>query len=313
MSSVRIAAASCAVLLLVMASGATAGGSGPTLYVNCGGKAGFTTIGSALKALQYSEGHGPSTITVSGACHENVLIQSLDRLTLNAVNGASISDASGGNLDVIGIQDSRDVSVNGFTVYAGSGPNANGIDCFEYSLCRLSGNVVQGAGLGGVAALGASNLTLDGDTLQNNGGVGLLLRTGSTVRSGGQGRAMIARNNGQGINMARGTVAAIAVVITNNSDVGALAQFNSTMDLTGSISGNGSAGVLVREASASRLAATISGNGGPGVQIQDLSMVTFVSGTVTGNGGGTDVICNPQYSATRGVASTGAITNCVEP
>jgi hypothetical protein len=85
------------------------------------------------------------------------------------------------------------------------------------------------------------------------------------------------------------------------------------MDLTGSISGNGSAGVLIREASAARLAATISGNTGPGVLIQDLSMVTFNGGTVTGNGGGTDVVCSPQYSATRGVAATGAITNCVEP
>jgi hypothetical protein len=31
-------------------------------------------------------------------------------------------------------------------------------------------------------------------------------------------------------------------------------------------------------------------------------MVTFNGGTVTGSGGGIDVACNPQYSATRGVA-----------
>lgn len=285
-----------------------------TLYVNCSGKVGLTSIGAALKALQYSEGHGSSTINVSGACHENLVIQSLDRLTLNAINGASVSDASGGSLDVILIQDSRDVSVNGFTIYAGSGANANGVDCSEYSLCRLSGNVIQGAGNGGVAVFGVSNATLDGDTLQNNGSAGLLVRTGSTVRSGGQGRPITARNNSQGINLARDTIAAIAVVITNNSNVGALAQFNSTMDLTGSISGNGSAGVLIREASVARLGATISGNVGPGVLIQDLSMVTFTGGTVTGNNSeGTDVVCNPQYSATRGVADTGAKTNCVEP
>jgi hypothetical protein len=197
-------------------------------------------------------------------------------------------------MDVILIQDSRDVSVNGFTIYAGSGPNANGIDCSEYSLCRLSGNVVQGAGNGGVAVFAASNVTLDGDTLQNNISAGLLVRTGSTVRSGGQGRPITARNNGQGINMARDTVAAIAVVITNNSNVGALAQFNSTMDLTGSISGNGGAGVLVREASAARLAATVSGNTGPGVVIQDLSMVTF-------NG---DAVAAPEASSARRMRSS---------
>ena len=85
------------------------------------------------------------------------------------------------------------------------------------------------------------------------------------------------------------------------------------MDLSGSVTGNGSAGVLVREASVARLNATVSGNGGPGVLIQDLSMVTFNGGTIAGNGGGTDVVCDPQYSATRGVADTGAVTNCVEP
>ena len=285
-----------------------------TLYVSCGGKTGFSSIGAALKALQYSEGHGANTINVSGSCHENVVIQSLDRLTLNAINGASVSDASGGSLDVILIQDSRDVSVNGFTINAGSGPNANGIDCSEYSLCRLSGNVIQGAaGDSGVAVFAASNATLDGDTLQNNG-IGLLVRTGSTVRSGGQGRPITAQNNGQGINIARNATVAIAVVITNSSNVGARARFHSTMDLSGSISGSGSAGVYISEASSAWLGATISANAGPGVLIQDLSMVTFTGGTVTGNGGGADVVCNPQFSATRGVGATGAIApSCNEP
>jgi hypothetical protein len=296
------------VVLIVAASTVRA----TTLSVNCAAKDGLHSIGAALKVLQNGEGHEPSTVNVSGACHENLVIQSLDRLTLNAVNGACVSDASGGTLDVILIQDSRDVSVNGFTINAGAGSSANGVDCSEYSLCRLSGNLVQGAGNGGVAVFGASNATLDGDTLQSNG-IGLLVRTGSTVRSGGQGRPITAQNNGQGINLARDATAAIAVVISNNSNVGALAQFNSTMDLTGSISGNGSAGVLIREASAARLGATISGNTGPGVLIQDLSMVTFTGGTVTGNGGGTDVVCSPQYSATRGVADTHPTTNCNEP
>jgi hypothetical protein len=284
-----------------------------TLYVNCGGKVGLTSIGAALKALQYSEGHGSSTINVSGACHENVVIQSLDRLTLNAINGASVSDASGGSLDVILIQDSRDVSVNGFTIHAGSGPNANGIDCSEYSLCRLSGNVIQGAGNGGVAVFAMSNATLDGDTLQSNGFAGLLVRSGSTVRSGGQSRTITIRGNFKGISVGRDALVVLGVDIENNSNIGAQAQFNSTMDLTGTISGNQGFGVYILEASVVRLSANITANGPGGVLIQDLSMVTFLGGNVTGNGGGTDVVCNPQYSATRGVADTGAITNCVEP
>jgi len=43
-----------------------------TLNVHCGGSGGLNSIGAALKALKYSESNGPSTINVSGACHENV-------------------------------------------------------------------------------------------------------------------------------------------------------------------------------------------------------------------------------------------------
>src|SRR5215470_10817229 len=122
-------------LLLLMFAGNV---GAATLYVNCGAKEGLHSIGAALKVLQYVP--GPSTINVSGACHENVVIQSLDRLMLSAAPGASINDPSGGNLDVIDILDSRDVSVNNFTISGG----AYGISCSDRSLCRLNGNSVQG-------------------------------------------------------------------------------------------------------------------------------------------------------------------------
>ena len=104
-------------LLLLLGSTANAA----TLWVNCGARSGLTSINAALKALQYSESRGSATINVSGVCKENVVIQSLDRLTLTAVNGASVSDASGGKLDVISIFDSRDVAINGFAIGAGAG------------------------------------------------------------------------------------------------------------------------------------------------------------------------------------------------
>src|SRR6516225_361325 len=118
-----------------------------TLNVNCAAKEGLHSIGAALRVLQNGEGHSSSTINVSGACRENVVIQSLDRVTLTAVNGASVSDASGGKLDVIDIFDSRDVSINGFTVNAAwdGVSSANGISCGDWSSCRLSGNLIQGA------------------------------------------------------------------------------------------------------------------------------------------------------------------------
>ena len=164
MSRFRIGASLCLSVLLLMSVGAVRAAA---LSVNCGGKGALSSIGGALKVLQNVP--GPNTINVSGACHENVVIQSVDRLTLNAVNGASVTDASGGTLDVINIEDSRDVAVNGFTVNAGSGNGINGITCGDFSLCRLSGNVIQGATQGvGFGVFGGAEASVDGDTFQNN-------------------------------------------------------------------------------------------------------------------------------------------------
>jgi hypothetical protein len=302
-------------LLLFMAAGAV---NAATLHVNCGGKAGLTSIGGALKELQYSESHGPNTINVSGACHENVVIQSVDRLTLNAVNHASVSDASGGKQDVIAVFDSRDVAINGFTINAGSDgvTTTNGISCNDWSACRLALNVIQGAGSGGgFAVYQASEATVDGDTFQNNG-VGLIVHSGTRVRPGGQSRPIISRTNGQGIHVVREAFVFLLATVDNNSAQGVIVGFHSTLDLTGSISHNGDVGADVRESSAARfLSSTITNNGGPGVVVEDLSMATFGGSTVTGNGGGTDVVCAPQFSATRGALTDigGGVTNCAEP
>ena len=280
-----------------------------TLSVNCGGKTGFASIGAALKAAQFA---GPTTINVSGACHENVVIQSLDRLTLNAVNGASVTDASGGALDVISIQDSRDVVIHGFTINAGVGENANGVNCGDFSICRLSHNVIQGATAStGISVFGQAQATLDGDTLQNNG-IGLFIRSGGRVST--RVGAFTSRSNNQGINVGRQGFAYVTAVVENNSDAGVVVQWQSLFELlSGSISGNGGAGAIVKQGSFARFpGSTIGGNAGGGVVISDLSMVDFTASTVTGNGG-TDVTCNPQYSATRRVADTGGTTNCVEP
>jgi hypothetical protein len=297
--------------VLLLAFGSTA--QAATLWVSCGAKVGITTIGAALKVVQFA---GPSTINVSGACRENVVVQSLDRVTLNAARGASVSDASGGKLSVIDIEDSRDVAVNGFTINAGSDgvSGANGIVCSDFSTCRFSANVIEGAASGaGLAVFGQSQATLDGDTFQNNGN-GLTVNSGSKVRTGGQGRPFNSRGNTLGIRTARQGFVYVAAIVENNTDRGVLVQFNSTMEFyAGSISHNGGVGAQVREGSVARLSGAITSNGGPGVLIHDLSIVTFDGATVTGNGGGTDVVCNPQYSVTRGVADIGGTTNCVEP
>jgi hypothetical protein len=303
-------------LLLLIGTAAHAA----TLAVHCGSKEGLASIGAALKLLQSPLAIGSNTINVSGACHENVLIQSLDRVTLTAVNGASVSDASGGTLDVISIQDSRDVAVIGFTINAGSDgvSGANGIACGDFSTCRLSGNIIQGATSGaGLSVAGQAGATLDGDTLQNNGS-GLQVLSGSRVasRGPGGGRPFDSRGNVRGVDLRRGAFAYIIAVIENNS-VGVDVRWHSTLELTSSsILGSQTVGALVREGSFARFtASTITGNPGGGVIYSDLSMGDFAGSTVTGNGNGNgmDIACSPQFAATRGVASTGGTTNCVEP
>jgi hypothetical protein len=288
-----------------------------TLRVNCGQHGGLNTIEAALKILASGESPGANTVLVAGHCRENVVIQGMDRLTLTAVGGASVSDASGGTLDVVAISDSRDVAINGFTINAGTGDGINGVSCNDFSTCRLSKNTLQGAtGGGGFAIYSQSEATLDGDTLQNNL-TGLFMRSGTKVRGG----PFTSRNNQQGINIGRQAFAYIEAIVENNSGAGIVVQWQSTLELTADLSsgnpsivtGNGGVGALVTQSSFARFAgSTISGNGGGGVILQDLSMGNFVADTITGNGG-TDIVCSPKYSATRGVADTGGgTTNCVE-
>jgi hypothetical protein len=308
MATTRLLTAFC---LFVTAAAANAF----TLHVNCGAQSGLTSIGAAIKLVQSSEETGPVTILVAGNCRENVVVQSIDRrLTLTAVNNASITDASGGKLDVILVQDSRDVSINGFTINAGADgvSGSSGVNCGDVSVCRLSGNLIQGA-------LDASGLVVgfeaiarvNGDVLQGNGS-GIIVGTTSEV----QGNNFTARNNFFGIELERGQANIAGCTIENNSGDGAFLRGNALLNVNGcSISKNAGNGVSLTDASYARLgSAVISANGGVGVLLMDLSMARFPGATVTGNLGGSDVFCGPQYTATRGaVGMIGVRTNCIEP
>jgi hypothetical protein len=295
----------CAIALLLLVSVGVSV-QAATLSVNCGGKYGLNSITAALKALQSSEeSHGPNTINVSGACHENVVIQSMDHLTLNAINGASITDASGSALDVIDVIDSRDVTITGFSIFGGGG----GITCADGTLCRLTSDTVQGAGNGiGVLTLGQARLTR---VKLNNNDVGLFVDHGGTV----VGDATMQGNN-QGIRMFAGAVIVIAATITQSHDLGVFAFTNATLDCNCVITNNAAGGVLLRQSASARFEPgfTITDNGGPGVRLSELSSALFLGGTATGNAGGTDVLCGPQFTSARGASDIGGgTTNCVEP
>ena len=298
----------CLSLLLLMSAGIV---RAATLSVNCGGKGALSSIGGALKVLLNVP--GPNTINVSGACNENVVIQSLDRLTLNATPGASINDVSGGNLDVIDVLDSRDVSINNFTISGG----ASGVVCLDRSLCRLNGNTIQGASFSGVGVF-FSQADVNGGLLQNNV-TGLSVFHGSEAKAQG----VTIQNNGNGIELRAHVLLNTNSVVTANSAAGIFATHNSTLNCVGcQLTSNGDHGLILRRNSTARIyaGAAITGNTGGGVLLTEESSAYFPNGSgdnVNHNipAGVLDVACGAS-AATAKFATTntgGGSTKCVEP
>jgi len=228
------------IMVFAMALSAYAQGSNPK--VNCNGGGPLSTINGALKLLNPQ---GPNTITVSGTCKENVLIQSFDRLTLIANPGASINDASGGTIPVVDIEDSHSVTLNGFTINGG----ADGIDCSAASVCYLQANTIQSSlGQQGVGVGGGSRAFLNGNTIQNNTLRGLTVNAGAQVFSNsdtfsGNTSAAIVANSGAYL------IATGSSILNNGSD--------------------GSAGIVATDHATLRLiSCTISGNKADGVDLQ---------------------------------------------
>lgn len=297
-------------LLLLLGSAAQAG----TLWVNCGGKVGLNSIGAALKLLQSPFAVAANTINVSGACRENVVIQSMDRLTLTAVKGASINDLSGGNLVTITIDDSRDVAINGFVINGGVG-GADGIDCQDGSVCRLNGNTIQGATNGYGVGVFFSQLFLDGGTLQNNN-TGLGAINGASAKAT---NVIMQNNSANGIEIRTQSFVNTTATITANTSGGVFVHESGTLSCQGcQITGNGGIGLILRRDSSARLynGFAITGNTGGGVLLTEESSAYFPSvGTVTGNTGGIDVFCGSSFTTAKFATTNigGGTTNCVEP
>ena len=304
-------------LIMVFAIALSVYAQGTNLKVNCNGRGSLSTISGALKMLHPEE---PNAITVSGTCNENVVIQSFDRLTLISTTGATINDVSGGLSAVLDIEDSRRVTLQGFTINGG----ADGVICGNSSICYLTANKVQSSvGQEGVFVTNGSHAFLTGNAIQNNTVRGLTANEGSQVFSTND---TFRDNADAGIVANSGVyLAATNSSIQNNGSVGspgiAVGNHSTVRLISCSITGNTLAGVNLGTSSEAEFDAflgpsTVTGNGGSGVTLKDLSFAFFGQGNnITANLGGTDVLCTPQFSATRGALTNigGGTTNCVEP
>jgi hypothetical protein len=317
-------------LLLLMGSTAHAA----TLWVDCGAKNGLNSIGAALRVVQRLEPQGPATINVSGACHENILIQNMDRLTLNALNGASITDASDGSHEVIDVEHSAGFTLNGFTVTATcpsscmNGAGADAISCFIGADCLLINNTISGAGNGaGIGAYPLSKVIVQGGTLLNNydglftNDSGEMFVMGVTVQNNLYG---VFLNHGGSVSIHVGTDGVTPTVITNNAQQGIFTNMGGTVSVhaPADVTNNGADGIYL--ALGSKLfvgggesgAISIYGNAGSGVNLNDISIAQFGGNAhVTGNAA-PNIACNAATVVTAGaIAAAGGIpglpyTNC---
>lgn len=274
--------------------------------VHCGSDS-DNKIGKLLAKLNPDKAH---TIRVSGTCNENLTIVAFQHLILVTEDGASITDASGGTFAVVNVLYTTLFEMVGFTINGGD----SGVVCGANSNCFFADNTFQDSVSGG-AFVFQSRADFIGDVMQNNGGQGLLLQNGSTVSI----FEVSLLNNSTGASAGFGsTLIAIDSTMQGNGNNGLRASFNSTLRLSGNtVSGNGGDGILAFSASVAffEFGNIVSNNGQAGVRIKDLSMVGFLGEDVTGNLGGTDVLCEPQFPATRGALTNinGGSTNCVEP
>ena len=305
----------CALLVVSLSRFAAAGAN---IRVNCGKG---QTIGAAIAKLSVLSLPGPIQITVTGACHENVNVISLDNLTLQAgPSGASITDASGGTLDTVLISDSQRFAMNGFTI--------NGsVDCTGNAVCRTQGNTIQNSLVGWGIRYSRSHGDSVNDVVQTSNGNGFQIVNDSRV-------AMIddtvQNNAANGVVLADDGLLILAnnlttTTITNNGANGIAARAHATVRLeVANITGNGNNGVNLQQDAvlvmdfASPFVNSISGNGNSGVHVGDQSFAVFPddgSAVVAGNLSGTDVVCSGQFPATRGALTniSGGTTNCIEP
>ena len=162
-------------LLLVMGA-ASQYAQAANLSVNCDK---HESISKSLRLLAKTNPQGPNKITVTGDCNENLVVQSMDRLTLITGNGASITDSSSGSSAVVDIEDSHSVTVQGFTLNGGNG----GVNCGSASVCYLTGNTIQDGVGNGVFLSGGSHAFLESNVIQNNGGRGSIVSGGSQMFS----------------------------------------------------------------------------------------------------------------------------------
>jgi hypothetical protein len=233
-----------ALVLTLCAIPATAQGSKFNMNCDKGEK-----INKLLNTIAKPSATPPVTINVSGTCHESVLIQDLDRLTLLARPGAAIIGNAKNVNPAVTVAGSSIVTLQGFLIQSGT----NGVACSENSTCNLNGLTVEGATGAGVIFARSAGI-ISACVIQNNGFRGLQVQNGAKVLVNA---SAIQGNTDAEVAVLSGSELAIVNVTVSQSN-GSLEQIR-----TGNVvTGNTGCGVFLRDLSFARFmdANNVSGN-----------------------------------------------------
>jgi hypothetical protein len=276
---------------LAFAAGATVDCTGAT-------PGAFTSITAALASLPAA---GPNSISVTGTCHENVVMFGRTDLTIfgnptatvvpgNANGHLLVIDASqrvgmqnitfdGGRGALIN-ENSR-VDLTSITIQNSLGIGLTSID----SLVHIADSTVKGSTRSGISVGGGTfyvDSDVTGTTVTNNGRIGISVLTGHLILTGGDGvtpgtQNVISNNGSVGVSIANSAEADISGdnrIIGNQGPFGLEVIHTSTVIMSdGTISSNAGGGVHCGETSHCEWAGatTIDSNGKGGIEITDHS------------------------------------------
>jgi parallel beta helix pectate lyase-like protein len=279
--------------------------SKPSVRVDCGNPAAkVRTIADGLATIGDER---PATLLVSGTCRENVLVQGLDHVTVQGNPTATIDGGADPSLVAVTISDSRSIQLTSLAVTGGG----IGVACVVQSLCRLTQVTVQNSLGTGVSVGVRSEANIDDSVIQNSAGAGLSVRGGT----GNLGDVTIAGNAASGVqlDLGGGFLAVSGGSISGNGGNGITAIAANFVFLGGAtVSDNAGDGVALQAGSTANLRGSeISGNAGHQVRIGDLSSAVFGNFNAVFGTTSPDVVCDPVFSATRGLSGlSGTTTNC---
>ncbi len=291
---------------LAFADGATVDCSGAT-------PGAFTTITAALASLPAA---GPNSITVTGTCHENVVMAGRTDLNISGNPTATVVPGNA-NGHLLAIDASQRVGIQNITFDGGRGALVSNNSQVEFlnitiqnslgiglttidSLVHIADSTVKNSTRSGIS-VGGGTFYVDsaetGTTVTANGRTGISVLTGHLILNGGDEvtpgtENVISNNAGVGVAVANSAEADINGdnrIIGNQGAFGLEVIHTSTVIMTdGTISSNAGLGVHCGETSHCEWAGItkIDSNGKGGIEITDHSDAYLDGGIdISGNTG----------------------------